>query len=313
MRWGSKCREDGTVSGSRARLALLVAVVAGSLAAPARAEDSAPVPPAAEAWYASGPGTILAPLRPAGTLHVGAAGGQETDRTYLAFDVSDADEVDGVRLTVPVAAADGTQAPETASILACRVSGTVVDGAGDDPPEVDCDGAPTASLVDGDAPAFTVDLPPPTDGIIQVALVPGGGDTWHVAFDSRDRDDGRPATVVVSSPPAAAPTPPAPAPTPTTSPAPTPPSQAPPAAAPVARDSAAPRALPDLTPDPVSPGQVVADEAAAPPEAVTTVPAGGSSPFRYPAVFALPLVLLVVLGLAGDGLTRPVRLRAEGP
>ena len=316
MRRAAGCREDGTVSGSRARLALLVAVVAGSVAVPARAEDSAPVPPTAEAWYASGTGAILAPLRPAGTLHVGAAGGQETDRTYLAFDVSAAvggDDADGVRLTVPIAVDDGTQAPDTASILACDVSGTVVDGAGDDPPEADCDGAPTATFVDGEAPAFTIELPPPADGLIQVALVPGGGDTWHVAFDSRTREDARPAAVVVSSAPATSPTPPAPTPTPTTTPAPPPPDPAPPAAAPVAEDVPPHLALPDLTPEPVSPGQVVADEAAAPPAAVTTIPAGGSSPFRYPAVFALPLVLLVVLGLAGDGLTRPVRLRTEAP
>ena len=311
MRRAPGCREDGTVSGSRARLALLVAVVAGSLAAPARAEDSAPIHPTAEAWYASGTGTLLAPLRPAGTLHVGVAGGQETDRTYLRFDVSgavDGDEVDGVRLTVPVAVDDGTQAPETAEILACRVAGTVADGTEADPPEVDCDGAPEASFVDGDAPSFTVDLPPPTDGVIQVALVPGGN-TWHVAFDSRTREDARPAALVVSSPPAAPPT--APTPTPSTPPTPAPPSPTPAADAPVILDTPPGMAVPDLTPEPASAGQVVADEAAAPPAAVTAVPTGGSSPFRYPAVFALPIVLLVVLGVAGDGLTRPVRLRAD--
>ena len=311
MRPTPGCREDGMVSGSRARLALLVAVVAGSLAAPARAEDSAPVQPAAEAWYASGTGTLLAPLRPSGTLHVGVAGGQETDRTYLRFDVSgavDGDEVDGVRLTVPVAVDDGTQAPETAEILACRVSGTVADRTGGDAPEANCDGAPTAVFVDGDEPAFTVDLPPPTDGVIQVALVPGG-DTWHVAFDSRTREDARPAAVVVSSRPATSPTPPTPA--PTLTPTPTPPSPTPAPGEPVILDSPPGLAVPDLTPAPVSAGQVVADEAAAPPAAITAVPTGGSSPFRYPAVFALPIVLLVVLGVAGDGLTRPVRLRAE--
>ena len=298
------------MSGSRARLALLVAVVAGAVAAPAGAEDSAPVPPTAEAWYPSGIGTVAAPLRPEGTLHVGVAAGQETDRTYLRFDVSDAiggADVDGVRLTVPIAVDDGTQAPGTAAILACDVSGTVVDGAGDDLPEAACDGAPTATFVGGDAPAFTVDLPPPTGDEIQVALVPAGGDTWHVAFDSRTRDGGRPAAVVVSSPPVASPTPAPPTPTPTTRPD---PAAAPPDAAPISRESPN-LAAPDLTPDPVSPGRVVADEAAAPPTAVSAVPAGGSSPFRYPAVFALPLALLVVLGLAGDGLTRPVRLGTE--
>jgi hypothetical protein len=301
------CREDDPVSGSCARLALLAAVVVAALAAPAHAEDSAPVPPAAEAWYASGVGTVVAPLRPAGTLHVGAAAGQETDRTYLRFEVAGAagdGAVDGVRLTVPLAMEDGTQAPDGAVVLACGVPGTVADGAGDDPPEADCEGAPAATFVDGDAPALTVDLPPPTGGVVQVALVPGGGDTWHLAFDSREREGARPATVVVSSAPAVSPV----APAPPARPDPLPPR--PPAVAPITLDTPPPLALPDLSPDPVTPGQVIADEAeASSPTAVITVPAGGSSPFRYPAVFGLPLALLVVLAVAGDGLTRPVRLR----
>ena len=313
MRRSPGCREDGAVSGSRARLALLVAVVAGALAAPALADDSAPVAPTAEASYASGVGTVLTPLRPAGTLHVGALAGMETDRAYLAFDiagVAGADEVDGVRLTVPVSPDDGTQSPETATILVCDVADAIRDGGrdggGDDGPEADCDGAPTARFVAGAEPTFTVDLPAPTDDLLQVALVPGGEGTWHVAFDRRERDGGQPATVVVSSSEAAAPAPPAPPPV-------TVPPASPSFAPPIPDGPALQPALPDLTPAPVSPGQAVADEATAPPTPVASVPIVGSLPFRYPAVFALPLVLLVVLGLAGDGLTRPVRVRADAP
>jgi hypothetical protein len=301
-------REDGAVSGSRARLALLVAVVAGALAAPALADDSAPVPPAAEATYASGVGSVLTPLRPAGTLHVGSLAGTETDRSYLRFDLSGlTGGADGVRLTVPVDLDGGTRSPETATILVCDVSEAVRDGGGEDPPpEADCDGAPTATFVPGDAPAFTVDLPAPAGDVVQVALVPGGDGTWHVAFGRRDRAGGQPATVVVSTAEEASPAPVAP-------PAITVPPAAPSVATPVTDGPPLRPALPDLSPDPVSSGQAVADEAAAPPTPVATVEIVGSPPFRYPAVFAFPLALLVVLGLAGDGLTRPVRVRADAP
>lgn len=268
------------------------------------------MPPTAEAWYPSGVGTLLAPLRPAGTLHVGALAGQETDRTYLRFDISEVtggSEIDAIRLTVPVAADGGTEAPETAVLLACPVSGSTVDGAGGPPPEIDCDGAPAATFVDGDAPSFDVELPPAAGDVVQVALVPGGGDSWHVAFDSRDREDARPAVLVVSTSP--------PAPGPELEVAPPPPAPAPAPRAPGRAVDVAPPPVggPASTPEPVRPDRLIADEEAAPPAATTVVPVGGSLPFRYPAVFALPLVMLVVVGLAGDGLTRPVPLRSEGP
>lgn len=309
MRAPAAGRDDGAVSGSRARLPLLlVAVVVGALAAPALAADSAPVPPAAEATYADGAGALLAPLRPAGTLHVGAVAGTETDRTYLRFDISAAaggDEVDGVRLVVPVAGDDGSLAPETATILVCEVSGTIPDGAGEDPPpDADCDGAPTATFVAGDEPAFTVDLAAPVGDVVQIALLPGGEGTWHVAFDSSERDGGQPATVVVSSSDRASPAPP-------TTPAITVPAPPPSPGAPTPQGAPVQPALPDLTPDPVSSGEAVADEAAAPPTPISAVPVVGPLPFRYPVVFGLPLVLLLVMGLAGDGLTRPVRVRAD--
>jgi hypothetical protein len=70
--------------------------------------------------------------------------------------------------------------------------------------------------------------------------------------------------------------------------------------------------VPDLLPPPAAVGATIADEAAAsPPSVITAVTSGGSTGFRYAAVFALPLVLLIVIGVAGDGLTRPVRLREE--
>jgi hypothetical protein len=163
-----------------------------------------------------------------------------------------------------------------------------------EPAPVYCDGAPKATFTAGDAPTLTLDLPATDATTIDVALVPGGGDTWHVGFTTA-------SAVVAYGVPAAAPPATAP-PRPASSPSPGFVTPAP----------GAPVALPPMTVAPAAPGGIVADEAqAATPQAVTGVPVGGTSGFRYSAVFGLPLALLVVGALLGDGLTRPVRLRED--
>jgi hypothetical protein len=73
-----------------------------------------------------------------------------------------------------------------------------------------------------------------------------------------------------------------------------------------------PVALPPITvPPPSAAGQSIADQAVQPPPVLPVAGTIAPHGFRYPIVFGLPLALLVVIGLAGDGLTRPVRLREE--
>lgn len=284
------------VSGSRARWAVLAAVLAVTLASTAHAEESSPSGSSAAAWHPSGVGTVTAPTYPADTLHVGTALGQETDRTYLRFDpvsLPDDAEVDVVTVTIAVDPDAGTSSPETAVILGCAMpDGFDPDGSA--PSAVECDGAPEATFVAGTAPAFTLSLPAPLDGAaLDVALVPGGGDTWHVGFTEAT------AVVVYDLPARTTAT--------TTRPRPTvqPAFNAPTGSEPIA--------LPPMTiAPPAATGGAIADEAAASaPAAVTGVPVSGSSGFRYAAIFGLPLALLVLVALLGDGLTRPVRLRED--
>jgi hypothetical protein len=283
------------MSGSRRRwwwLALVLAMVA---IVPGGAVADAP---GGEAWFSSGIGTVTAATYPEATLHVGAIGGVETDRTYLRFDdVGGGDGVAAAVLTIPIAADAGTSAPEAAVVAACAVPGGL-DGQPDTPPEVDCEGAPLATVTPD---ALTVDLTGLVEGdTVTVALVPIEG-TWHVGFDSIEREGGRPADLAVTAPtPEATTGPPVAAPSTPVAP---PPSSSSPTVA-----------LPPITvPPAASPGSAIAEQATPAPVAVApaTQVVSTDGGFDYPVVFALPLVLLVVIGVAGEGLTKPVRLRDE--
>ena len=274
---------------------------AGLLTGHAGADETTAASPAVEGWYPSGVGAVMAPTYPEGTLHVGAIAGQESDRTYLRFELGapqDA-QLTIATLTIPVAADAGTMSPEDADIRACAVPEGFTSG--DDPaPEVDCDRSADAAFVAGDTPVFTVDVSTlVVDGHVDLALVPAGGDAWHVGFDSTSREGGSPATVVAAFTPAD-PSPAVPAPTAggRSSSRPTFAAPAPPVRPPVL---AAPRA-------PVAVGGAIAGVAGQQVEPTSDTDGGG---FRYPGVFALPLALLLVVAIAGDGLTRPVRLRGE--
>ena len=285
------------MSGSRARWAVVAVLLALVLGPAAAADETSPSSPTAAAWHPTGVGQLTAPTYAEGTLHVGAALGQETDRTYLRFElgsVPDGADVEGVTVTVPVDPDAGTSAPETAVILGCAVPDGF-DPEAAEPATAACEGAPEATFAAGDAPTFTLALPAPADGAaLDVALVPGGGDSWHVGFTTAT------AVVAYDLPTTATPA--------TTTPA-RPPAQ-PSFLPPTGRE---PVALPPMTvAPPAASGGAIADEAAAStPAAVTSVPTGGSAGFRYAAVFALPLALLVVGAVLGDGLTRPVRLRED--
>jgi len=74
------------MSGSRARWLLLAAALAPLLLAPpAQAEETKP---SASATYSTSVGSVVGATRPAGSLHIGTAVGQETDRTYLRFNAT---------------------------------------------------------------------------------------------------------------------------------------------------------------------------------------------------------------------------------
>ena len=269
----------------------LVAVVPGSAGAEA---------PGAEAWFPSGVGTVTAAAYPEGTLHVGTLAGTETDRTYLRFDGLD-DDLTSVVLTIPLAADAGTIGAEAAVVAACAVPGGL-EGVPETPPEVDCGGAPAAVFAPGDQPTLTVDVTSLVVGdSVSLALVPGDeGATWHVGFDSTEREGGAPPDLAVET---AAPATGRPSTSTTVGPS----FVSPPSANPSI-------SLPEVTvPAAASPGSAIAEQAAPLPPAVVpatpVVSTGGG--FDYPIVFGLPLVLLVVIAIAGEGLTRPVRLREE--
>ncbi|MEN3271451.1 MAG: hypothetical protein V7636_212 [Actinomycetota bacterium] len=269
------------MSGPRARWLILAAALAPLLlAGSAGAEQTGP---SASATYSTGLGSVVGATRPAGSLHVGATVGQETDRTYLRFAAT-------APFTISITPDPnaGTSSPETAEVLACAVPNGF-DPEATAPAEVDCAGAPTARFANG---VLTVEVAEAGD----VALVPTGTGTWHVGFAA----DAAKATFES----------PAPATTSTTSsfatdsdsgPTLTPPS------------GTAGVALPPITtPPPSAAGQAIADAAEAPvAPPVATVTTSSGDGFRYAAVFGLPLVLVVVVGLAGDALTRPVRLRED--
>lgn len=268
-------------------------------ASPAQADETEPTAAAAEAWYPTGLGQAVAPLRPEGTLHVGAVAGQETDRTYLRFDLpslpADAELVTAA-LTLPVAADAGTTTPEAAEIHACAVPDGFVDGDDEPPAKVDCTDSPTAAFQVGDVPSFTIEVASLIrDDAIEIALVPGGDGTWHVAFDGRSRNGGTPPTITASY---STPT------TDTTTPA-----------APSGTESvfAVPPTPTMSVPEPTaSSGQAAASDGDVPTAtAMPALTAASGGRFRYPAIFGLPLALLIAALIAGDGLTRPVRLRED--
>src|SRR4051812_25589111 len=283
---------------------------------------------AAEAWYAASPVDVCTtPLGcpppqastspyPADTLHVGAAGGQESARTYLLPDFSSLPfgaTLVGGDMTLPVASGtgDGTVTPESAKIRACLATKPVTDGAQGStaaPPGLDCDVSTTPTYRASDG-TFTLDLQPFIDAWaggqprLGIALVPDAKsaaptDTWHVAFNGRKRAGAAyiSSSVVMRIPPPSDP--------PTVVPAALDGPAAPAAAAPV---PPVPAAVAPMAPAPVvAPAQQQ-------PQPLQAQPVALVRPFQYPLAFLLPLALLAAAVFFARLFTRdaaPLKARA---
>ena len=272
---------------------------------PAGAETTAAkVTPTRDAWYATSPlcgvpagcgsGATVTSY-PTSTLHVGMVSGQETARAYLAF-ASDAVPGDqpvlSAQLSIPLDPDAGTSAPDIAALQVCLVPGGLASPAPSSAPAADCTVSSPASYLPGSPATIVADLGP------LVARHPGGLDglafalvptppstsatattTWHVAFSSAARKDGKAAAVEADL-----------GPTPTFD---VPTGEVPP---PVVADVPA-QALPPLVSAPERAPAVVA----APPPALvapTYVPLQSRSftikGHRYGVLWALPLALFVL-------------------
>src|SRR3954447_16756580 len=209
----------------------VVAPLAGMGAGTAKADTSVTVPDVAEAWYAAAPidvcttplgcppDQVPTPPYPAGSLHVGVAGGQETARTYVQPDLSQLGGATLLRgtmaLHVDTTDTDGSVSPESAKILACGVTAAFADGSAGSasaPPAVDCTTS-THPVYDAKSGVLTLDLGPflqawnkgaPQLGI---ALVPNQTqatqtDAWHVTIEGRKQAGAKPVTSTVDYRPA---------------------------------------------------------------------------------------------------------------
>ena len=297
------------MSARRAFAAVLVAFGAVASAVspqPARAQEKRTERPTAEAWFRLGgalpPG---ASTYPEGTLHVGVVAGQESDRSYLAFKVAvpDGATATAAQLVVPLDADAGTTSPETAVVQACA---TVAfdDGASGVPPAADCARKADGVIAEGGGDVrFDVSALIENDAL-RVALVPGGGTSWHLAFDSRNRAEAQPATLQITFTEPDEPVAPS-------VPGPSVPDGIDTSPAQPAQPAFA---LPPVPEPPASTGAAISAESELPtvrrtPPSFVEV----DNSFKYAAVFALPLVFLIVIAVLGDGLTRPVVLEESAP
>jgi hypothetical protein len=305
----------------------------GFVPLPASASD-APLTARTEGWYQPDPsckqatgcllanvppavsGMVVTNPYPAGTLHVGWAGGQETARSVLAF------PVDGVAgtliaavLDVPldVSATDGSAQPETAKVQVCLVTGDIVAAQGSvaTPPSTSCTEHALLTYVATPAPHLTGSLAallpglPTTSGI---ALLPDASaaqtDAWHVTFSAHDRTPATtgPARLTVTTSTGQVVDEPL-----------LPPVAAPPAAAVTGGLAAAPTGVgsgPALAAPPAVTAPVVmapvSPELAAPVTGAASVPVARTVTigYAYPVVWLLPLGLLMVVPMVARALTR---------
>jgi hypothetical protein len=325
------------------------AIAPAAAAASQRATDpnTATVGTATEAWYnvtqACDSGGACGPLAlasadpyPAGTLHVGIQGGQESSRSYLRLDLSSlppGTAVSGGTLTASIGgSSDGTQSAGTASIEACLVPQAFHASAGGfAPPTVDCSIKTSAVQTRSTPHQLTVDLAVfasawsshPEYGL---ALLPADdartkGSSWHVALEGRgDTETGaQPISAAVSYQPA-----------------------------PLAAAGTSPAAGPTATDQPGAAGgesqSSLGDQAAALPTGpdglVTPVPAAtatqatsraqprnggttrrltspssfiGANGGTYAAVWLVPLVLVLLSAFFAFALTHQIRLDDDVP
>lgn len=309
------------------RITRLVAatLVAGSMAfgfSPiAHAADAAhqTVTPSVEAWFRPNPtcqlatgcvGTDSLPTQPpttvpstpfpTGSLHVAVSGGEETARTYLSFTLPLFDAtLTAASLDVPLdtAPADGSVSPERSEVRVCSFQGplTAANGSVDNPPTADCTHRAEATYVSTATPKLHVDLTPLLSALSSGAglvLLPGATaqtDAWHVVFSAHDRTDAAktpPATMTVTLAPTTKPT------LQGHSRAVQPPSANPPSALGTVTVPGVPAEAPQAP--------TVANPApqAVPQARMVTVG------YAYPAVWLLPLALLLTVPIVARTLTR---------
>lgn len=313
-------------------------VLLGSVALPfvplAHADPPATtLTPSAEAWYQpnpscqlpvgcqalpAAPAPVPAPVTPpatspwpAGSLHVAVAGGQETARSYLAFGLADlGGTVTSAVLDVPLdpSAQDGSVSPETAAVQVCPFTGSVTpaDGSVDPPPTVACAQGVDTTYVATPTPHLHADLAPMLGALADaggLALLPDARktaqtSTWHVVFSAHDRAD------AAKTPPASLAVQVTPYPTQTEDAFPPVQPMAPPAAPPLTGTGFAappPVQLPAQQP----PLALPAAPQPAPVAQARTITVG----YAYPAVWLIPLALLVLVPLTTGALTKDLTPR----
>jgi hypothetical protein len=166
--------------------------------------------PTADAWYATSPACAQLPLGcgssptttsyPDGTLHLGATGGQEAARVYLAFSTAELAGADLVSasLVLPIDAEAGTNAPETSAVTVCLVPGRLPTPTPSTAPPVDCSVSSVGSYLPGPPATVEVDLAPFASrlrsGSLALAVIPtpvtatsAVTDTWSLALSDRQR------------------------------------------------------------------------------------------------------------------------------
>jgi hypothetical protein len=258
------------------------------------------------------PDVPLSPV-PAGTMHIGYAGGQETARSYLAFPYDSVDgTVTAASLDIPldVTTESGSALPETAKVQACLLSGdlTPTEGSIGQPPTAACDQHATLKYVATPTPHLHADLKPLMQGLLTttgLALLPDATEVspddaaWRVVFSAATRTD----------------TAKTPLPTLTLTVDPTPETEVPdvPVDVPVDTGTGAvaqpnipvttpldPVAVPDLGPAPT----VDQPTTVLPPTQNTAAPQTKTVGYAYPVVWLLPLVFLLVVPAVARALTR---------
>jgi len=324
-----------------ARAGVLLAVLAGfgvfgpaeqAAAAGGGSVGQVSVPTLHAAWYQPEPAcatpvgclpTTPPPSTPypAGTLHVGIAGGTETARTYLSLDLSKLPagvSLTGGTLVIPLDTAqqDGSVSPATASVLACLAPAPTkdVEGSFASPPAVTCTtSSPALYQANKGKPRLVVDLSPfigQWSDAAGLALVPtsaavSGNETWHVVFSARTRTSPPtpPATATLSY--AVSPALTLPSPTPT-QPA------AAPTQPPLAVTAPAQVLVPGLPAFSAPPAQTAPLAQASPVVAAPAQPALRSFTvgYAYPLVWLLPLLFLIGATVVGRSLTRDLRIAA---
>jgi hypothetical protein len=322
-----------------AAAAALAATALSSARYPAAASDDVTVAPTSEAWFQPNPtctspvgcvvpGAVALPVTvpagvptspyPARTMHVGVAGGTESARTYLGFALSHMERAaSAATLTVPldVSPAAGTTSPETAKLQVCTTTSAVspADGSLAAPPPAQCGSAAVVSYVALPTPHLEADLAPLLDRLSSAAglvLLPDATtltptDAWQVAFSAHDRADPAapgPATVRVTLSDTPSPEVTIPA---AVEPAPAalePSSPTPSALGPAADLAIASGEVPAVGPAVVGPVQPIAAQGL---DEVVTLP------YQYPAIWLLPLALLVLVPAAARALTKDLTPRLD--